>query len=56
MSVVLMTSCSEDQVVQLICALDVDKASGPDGVSVCSIAHSLTLFFNISGLFPVSWV
>ena len=57
--------CSEDEILNDIISLDVNKASGPDGISPImlkrtahSIAPSLTALFNISirlGQFPELW-
>ena len=57
--------CSEPEVFDLLVALDVSKASGPDGISArmlkytaASIAPSLTKLFNVSlatGNLPSVW-
>lgn len=57
--------CSEDYVFHLIHSLNVDKSSGPDGISVrmlkytaLSITPSVTRLFNLSiktGLIPSIW-
>ena len=57
--------CSEEYVYNLICSLNVDKSSGPDGISVrmlkymaLSIVPSITRLFNLSiksGTVPSIW-
>ena len=57
--------CHEDDVVQLLSSLDINKASGPDNISARmlkatahSIAPSVTKLFNIcirNGTLPSMW-
>ena len=57
--------CVTEELIHLINGLDVSKANGPDGISVCmlkatadSIAPSLINLFNLSisnGQFPKTW-
>ena len=57
--------CKVDNVLEMLCTLDVSKASGPDGISgvmlkstACSIAPVLTKIFNLSistGVVPDDW-
>ena len=52
--------CSEDEVCDLLAAMDVTKASGQDGVTakILKIAPSFTKLFNLSvklGVIPSQW-
>ena len=47
--------CKVEDVFEMLCTLDLSKASGPDGISgrmlkntACSIAPALTKIFNLS--------
>jgi len=57
--------CKVEDVFDMLCTLDMSKASGPDGISgrmlkntACSIAPALTKIFNLSistGIVPDEW-
>ena len=54
--------CSEEEITELLQALDTNKASGPDGIAAkftaSAIAPSLTTLFNYSvmnGVVPDEW-
>ena len=57
--------CKVEDVFEMLCTLDLSKASGPDGISgrmlkntACSIAPALTKIFNLSistGIVPDEW-
>ena len=57
--------CEEEEVLELLCSIDVGKSNGPDGISgrmLKSIAHSIvssvTTLFNMSiasGTVPSGW-
>ena len=54
--------CKVEDIFEMLCTLDMSKASGPDGISgrmlkntACSIAPTLTKIFNHSGIVPDEW-